>query len=296
MLIPRTARAALAVSVPWALLVWWLGEGMGGMLTGAASPLTGAPGAVLIYALLAGLLWPSAARAPGRVIAYGGAGGRAGAEAAWLALWGMLAVLCAVPANRVPDGISGALLTMRDGEPGWIAALDGAAARAFADDGAAVSACLAGLLAVIAVAVLLPPLTRPALVAAIAVALALWIVPESFGGLFTGQGTDPNTGPLLALLALAYWPRRVPMTTVAPSSGELASCGVSPLRAKASAAAGAWRSLVSASRQLPGASHCGASALTRRSTSSPSGPPSSATRGSCTRASAGSMPTASVGT
>ena len=26
--------------------------------------------------------------------------------------------------------------------------------------------------------------------------------------MFTGQGTDPNTGPLLVLLALAYWPRR----------------------------------------------------------------------------------------
>jgi hypothetical protein len=29
---------------------------------------------------------------------------------------------------------------------------------------------------------------------------------EGLGGIFTGSGTDPNTGPLLALLALAFWP------------------------------------------------------------------------------------------
>ena len=27
-----------------------------------------------------------------------------------------------------------------------------------------------------------------------------------FGGILTGSGTDPNTGPLLMLLAAAYWP------------------------------------------------------------------------------------------
>ena len=54
----RTVRAALAASIVWSLAVWWLGEGLGGVLTPAASPVTGAPGAVIIYALLAVLLWP----------------------------------------------------------------------------------------------------------------------------------------------------------------------------------------------------------------------------------------------
>ena len=31
---------------------------------------------------------------------------------------------------------------------------------------------------------------------------------EAFGGVFTGLGTDPNTGPLLVLLALALYPNR----------------------------------------------------------------------------------------
>jgi hypothetical protein len=50
---------ALAASVAWSLAVWWLGEGLGGLLTGTATPVNGAPGAALIYALLAVLLWPA---------------------------------------------------------------------------------------------------------------------------------------------------------------------------------------------------------------------------------------------
>ena len=53
-------KVALAGSVAWSLAVWWLGEGLGGVLAGTASPVDGAPGAVLLYGLLAVLLWPAA--------------------------------------------------------------------------------------------------------------------------------------------------------------------------------------------------------------------------------------------
>jgi hypothetical protein len=56
-----TVRIALACSVAWSLGVWWLGEGLGGIFAGTASPLNGAPGAVILYALLALLaiaFWP----------------------------------------------------------------------------------------------------------------------------------------------------------------------------------------------------------------------------------------------
>ena len=62
-----TVKPALAASVAWALAVWWLGEGLGGLLAGTASPVNGAPGAVLLYALLAVLLWPADRDSPGRV-------------------------------------------------------------------------------------------------------------------------------------------------------------------------------------------------------------------------------------
>jgi hypothetical protein len=54
-LVPRTARLGLAVSIAWAAGVWYIGEGLGGLATGHASLLSGAPGAALLYALLAGL-------------------------------------------------------------------------------------------------------------------------------------------------------------------------------------------------------------------------------------------------
>ena len=50
-------------------------------------------------------------------------------------------------------------------------------------------------------------------------AAIIWVVGEALGTVFTGGGTDPNSGPLLALLALAYWPVRA----VAASSPGAAS-------------------------------------------------------------------------
>src|SRR6201996_2386137 len=73
-----TVRVALAASIAWSLAVWWFGEGLGGVLSGAASPVTGAPGAVILYALLAVLLWaddPPGATAPVVASRAGGAPG-----------------------------------------------------------------------------------------------------------------------------------------------------------------------------------------------------------------------------
>ena len=46
------------------------------------------------------------------------------------------------------------------------------------------------------------------MVAAVVVAAVIWLFGENLGEMFTGSATDPNSGPLLALLALAYWPSR----------------------------------------------------------------------------------------
>ncbi|MFL5842550.1 MAG: hypothetical protein ACJ77Z_19055, partial [Thermoleophilaceae bacterium] len=50
LLVPRTARLALAASIGWALGVWYLGEGLLGLASGHASAITGAPGAALLLA------------------------------------------------------------------------------------------------------------------------------------------------------------------------------------------------------------------------------------------------------
>jgi hypothetical protein len=205
----RTTRLALAASVPWAIGVWWLGEGLGGILTSSANPLNGAPGAVIIYALLALLLWPWGQDADRPAVADAIPTGAIGARAAWLVLWCALAVECLAPSFRPPDAVGDTILGMQSGEPGWLAGVDRGVGNALLGHGTLASLLLAAVLAAVAAAVLLPPVTRPLLVAAIVVSLMIWLVPENFGGIATGTGTDPNTGPLLVLLALAYWPRRL---------------------------------------------------------------------------------------
>ncbi|HLX41200.1 MAG TPA: hypothetical protein VKR42_11755, partial [Ktedonobacteraceae bacterium] len=54
----RGVKVALLVSIMWSFIVWYGGEGMSMLLTGQASALTGAPGAVLLYALLALVVYP----------------------------------------------------------------------------------------------------------------------------------------------------------------------------------------------------------------------------------------------
>jgi hypothetical protein len=196
-----TVRLALAASVAWALAVWWLGEGLGGVLAGTASPLNGAPGAVVLYALLAVLLWP-VDRDPAAPFPAARAVGRRVAQASWLVVWLSLASLALLPASRAPQAISGAM----PGEPAWLVRIDAHAASALARHGLLVSIALAVVLVLVAVGVCLPVrAARATIVLAVAVAAVLWLA-EGLGAILTGSGTDPNTGPLLALLALAFWP------------------------------------------------------------------------------------------
>jgi hypothetical protein len=217
----RSLRAALAASVCWALAVWWFGEGLGGLLTGTASPLTGAPGAALLYALLAVLLWP----APEDVAATGSAVvrrpiGTAPAAALWVALWGSLAFLSLSPANRAADGLSRRVADAAAMAPGWVGRLDRSVAGVLAGHGLEAAVVLAVLFSLVALAALVPPaIARPLLVLTMGAALAIWIVGQSFGGVMMGQGTDPNSGPLLVLLAAAYWPARRVRRAAAPTAG-----------------------------------------------------------------------------
>ena len=203
-----TVRAALAASVAWALAVWWFGEGLGGILSGGASPVNGAPGAVILYALLAVLLWPVARdRASRAGFVAARAVGPVTARVLWLILWGSLAYFAVTAANRTAQGLHDMIAGMAGGEPGWLAALDRGAAGLLARQGLAASVVLAVLLAAVAGAVFLPPgVARAAVVLAIALSLLIWVVGQDLGGILAGGATDPNSGPLLMLLALAYWP------------------------------------------------------------------------------------------
>ena len=104
-----TVKVALAASVCWSLGVWWVGEGLGGVLNGTADPVTGAPGAVIIYALLAVLLWPTDRDGPFEAARPFGAWP---ARLLWLALWGSFGLLRRPGCQ--PDGARAATHDLRD--------------------------------------------------------------------------------------------------------------------------------------------------------------------------------------
>ena len=217
-----TVRLALAASIAWALGVWWFGEGLGMVLTDTASPVSGAPGAVVIYALLAVLLWPADRGTPAPFTAARAVGAPV-ARALWLVLWLSMAYFTLLPGNRAPQALHDMIAGMGSGEPGWLAALDRNAAALVAHQGLAASIVLAAALVIIAVGVYLPaPAAKATLVLAIVVAAVIWVFGEALGTILTGGGTDPNSGLLLALLALTYWPVRTAITAPARTLPALA--------------------------------------------------------------------------
>ena len=225
----RTVKLALAASIIWALSVWWFGESLGGILT-ATSPLAGLPGAVVLYALIAIVLWParSGPHQPASVAAAR-TPGNTGANLLWLALWGCFAHYLLLPANRAPDAITH-VFSATDGQPRWVAATMTLFAQAAGHRGTQISVVLAVACAVVALGVFSRRARRPVLVIAAGLGLLFWIA-EGFGGIFTGQGTDPNTGPLLILLAASYWPMN--KTALIPGNNHKV-CFTRPRRSPAS--------------------------------------------------------------
>ncbi|MFE3879472.1 hypothetical protein ACFXPX_34360 [Kitasatospora sp. NPDC059146] len=201
----RRVRLALSASIAWALAVWWLGEGLGGLTSAHALMLTGGPGAVVLYAVVALALWP--ARPP----ASGGLPGDAAVRTepadglrtgwltwSWVVLWVGAAVLQALPGNGALQAVAGSA----DSAPAWLRPAGAHTVSALAAGGTAVTVALVAAQALIGLAALRPRLRPPAAGAAVALSLVFWVLGQSLGGLSTGQATDPNAAPLYVLLAL----------------------------------------------------------------------------------------------
>jgi hypothetical protein len=124
----------------------------------------------------------------------------------WLVLWVSSAYLVVQAPNRAPGALAGGIARHAAGEPRWLAALDQAAAAAAGHGGQLVPMLLAAAFWAIGVTIFFPAAVRPALALSFFVAAFIWVVGENFGGIMTSQATDPNSGPLLALVALAFWP------------------------------------------------------------------------------------------
>lgn len=200
LLVRRTVQPAIVASVLWASGVWFVGEGLGGLAGGSANLLAGAPGAALLYGVLAVAAWPTGRTDNGtdRVASW--------FPKAWAALWLGLGLFALLPANRSTASVVAQIHTSEDSAPGWLRQVDGVMVSMAHDGGGTIVV----MLAVIPVAIGLLGLgtvrmRHVSAWAAVAVALATWAVGQSFGALASGTATDPNTGPVLVVAALALF-------------------------------------------------------------------------------------------
>lgn len=208
LLLGRGVKVALLVSIVWSFIVWYGGEGMSMLLTGQASALTGAPGAVLIYALLALVVYPFS---PTTNPDEGGILSRQQFHRAFALFWIFMAVLQLQPywwqEGQISRGISAMV-----GQGGLNSVLVDPVLQWLSNITSSIEIPLNIALIVVFLALGIALLfvenkhIRPVLVASIVVSLIIWYGTEAFGMIFTGMATDFNSGLLLVVIALACWP------------------------------------------------------------------------------------------
>jgi hypothetical protein len=192
-----SARVALLASIGWAVGVWVFGEGLGGLLGGGTTLLTGAPGAALLYVVLALAAYPTPRTCGDRQPPS------AWAPAGWIGTWTVGAALQAAPSQNSAAALSASLRDGADAAPTWLQEPATQLARAAGHHEVYVVALIIVPL-LVAVTAALGGIPRLASVVAGAfLATGFWTFGQRLGELLTGQSTDPNTGPLLILLAFA---------------------------------------------------------------------------------------------
>ncbi len=201
--VKRLIRPAIVSSVFWSIGVWYLGEGLGGLAGGHVTGLAGAPGAAILYAVLACASWPDSSGSRGSSIQLNRERPPGWAIGAWGVLWLAYAILNLLPGNIRPSDLSGQLVANASSVPSWLASID----RAFGSGIASAGVGAVLMTAVIELAIGLVAISDSrfrltSLYLGIGLAAIYWAVGQSFGQLFGGQATDPSTGPLVVVLGL----------------------------------------------------------------------------------------------
>jgi len=226
------SRLAGVASVGWGLVVWVFGESFGGIFAPGLSLLTGAPGAVLLYAVAGALIaLPEGAwRGPrlGRLLLLASLG---------LFFLGM-ALLQAWPGRGFwqgtidgkPGTLSGMVQSMSGtAQPHFLSSLLSAFGSFVASNGFAVNLVVVIALAAMGATFLTgrPRLVRYAAGFGIVFCLADWVLVQDLGFL-GGLGTDPNSMIPMALLFSAGYLALAPAPQEATVSQEagLATAGV----------------------------------------------------------------------
>jgi hypothetical protein len=200
-----TVKSALALSFAWALIVWWFGEAFGMLFMNMAAPLSGAPGAVILYAIVGLVAWPGR---PGGLL------GVRGARIAWAGLWLLMAWLWLDAPSSSANATTSAINAAPSGMS-WLSTVQNWGANAAKGDGLIIAFVLALSSLAIGIAVAVNWQPRAFLIAAIVLNLAYWVFGQGLGGIFDGGATDPNAAPLFVLFAYALY-ALVPLDPRAP--------------------------------------------------------------------------------
>lgn len=209
----RFDQLAIVASIPWALGIWWVGEGFGMLPTGFALAAAGAPGPVLLYPLLGIIAWPTRdGDAPiARRLALG----------AWAILWAGTAVLQLPLVYAVRQSLVANVQELSQGLPSWQESVAAWTTSLVQAHPVAVSVIMAVAQILTGLFVLTRWGRRPAVLAGIAVSLFYWVCFQYLGGILGGGvvdsgATDPSAAPLVVLLAVALWPAVRPLPLEVP--------------------------------------------------------------------------------
>jgi len=118
---------------------------------------------------------------------------------AWAVLWVGGAIFQALPGQNTGTAVAGAII----GGPGWLGRLDASVGRWTTHHGTFVVVALVVVEALIGLAALHRRSRGVAVAAGFVLALAIWVVGQDLGQLYTGQATDPNSGLIIAVFAIA---------------------------------------------------------------------------------------------
>ena len=202
-------RGAVIASAVWALIVWYAGEGMNMLLTGQASVLTGAPGAVLFYPLLGFLIYPR--KTSPQASSEGTMLSQVHFRRILAGFWAFAALLQLQPYWWQPGQISQTVSSMI-GQGGFDGMLVDPILKGFSALTVHIEVPLniflivSFLVLAIGLAIVKEDQLHPFLIASLVVSFLIWWVAEGFGMIFTGMTTDFNSGLLLIVMVLACWP------------------------------------------------------------------------------------------
>lgn len=181
-------RTAIIASLVWSGIVWIFGEGLGQLFTGQALLLSGAPGAVLIYGLIAIAIWPNShdkyvwSKSKIRFSQY-----------ALATLYTLGCILNFQNSSLFQGGFSNAIAIS------WLQ-------KAVSGYDVILSISFGLIEFILAVLLFFKIWLRYTIYVSILLSLVFWWIGQEFGQIFDPLSTDFNSGLLFVLLSICAYP------------------------------------------------------------------------------------------